>query len=726
MAYFYEDTKYDDNGIPTDGVWPSAYKNSGGHSFTGGGRSLEVENAQSDGGGSSYSQSSYPSGYSQPETSQQANENAFSNNYMVGDGGYIVDYNASAAKQNASPAKAANAAYNDIAGGNENAVVGDNGYIIDHNSQYNPFQVDKTLRDVAAYWTPDEEVTKKYNQIIDWGASKEENDLRTLDRGIVGDGGFVIDPHSGMPSTDVAQDYETYGGNLIDHGSGALTEGQARSAWMDKERALWYLDNGFVPEENAEAYKEWIRGAGNNALDKAYAEENFGFERYAPDVGGIAANTFNSFNTRVMSDAASGLANVRSNLVEWDAKKDDGTIVKMNTEYENELLDLLKKKQQDNGYVMQDGNFIDVNTIEKSMVGLSQDGDSIWVNLDDGQQLFLCEDTNENIQRIQAIDPNYVLDEFWEYTGGDDTITDKNGLTWTYDELIRNTNNPQIIAYLTGQGSTHNTDQQGENVDYGFAGFNRPSSHASNGEDMVGTFFENPIGTAIDWTASSLPYFSPFTAIPMTASQVASIAQGVNTMQGGGNGYFPVVQNTAVGAPMQALAGVGEMALGGAATGRAGAEGRGLFETLADQSALGRRWNASMNPLVKIAREAGYEGLEEATTDPLYEIAANADYAYVPTVQKENKETGEMEEVYDESKHNIGDQLRAGLSNIPGNLLAGAVIGGPMAGIKEARHPVQSVSAWQEYKAKNAEEKNIRENGFDVDALNEEIERWGH
>lgn len=590
-----------------------------------------------------------------------------------------------------------------------NTWIGDGGFLIDAGQEQTTMNVAPAAQQAIAatkdYFTQyDQGTNQKYAELMDQEAEqKYQEGLKTGDW--VGDNGYQFNVQ-GLPTAETNQQVETSGEEVIDNFKGLDENGRrigftsldAKSSYMDPAAFQWYIDNGFV--DDVEGAQKWLAdNEGAKVIAKSDMQEQFGFKPFEENFGDRFLNTLNAGNNK-LQNAMAQIADARSNQG-YTAVKDDGTRVDVNDDYIKDLISRLEDRNQNGAYyILQTGEQIPISYLtENPIVDTWRKDGGYYFATSDGNEYYMG--TSPDIQ-----------------TRYDDTVEDMYGNKWTNDEIIKNFTDNRILDRVIDYSDVPLEQQAdyleeikknrgGKNADYGFMNWNKPKSAMGEdiGENLVNG---NLIPQLADLVTGSAPYFSPISALPVGLGTAFSAAQGVDTM-GKGFGNFDTVDNTAVAAPLQSLATIGEMALGGGMAGRmgAGAE-RGVFETIGDTLAPQLAEKVSHNAAGRIARDAVDEGLEEIATSPLYEAAASGlGGAYAnDAVNERGFKTGEKEATAG------GQRFQNWLSSTGNDFLGGALIGGPMAAVGETGNRLFSGSnkqADKEWKAAKAEGLDVPE-----------------
>lgn len=572
---------------------------------------------------------------------------------------------------------------------------------------------------VDYFGTVNNDVKNKYEQ----GFTSEDQLQQALKSGpFVGDGGFVFneDGSAGDSRQLGPQTIRDFNGDGVVSGDEAIDNfrsGQngerewnsmdARAQYMTPEVARWYANNGYVSEDKLADYNAWVDEAEKNqvaALPKSLASGQYGFNQYDRNAGDKLWNDINGANN-AMQSALGDLGAARSNNAVYQATHKDGSTSDVSKDIREELYNQLEARTANPVYELPSGERMNLEDINASEV------------TNQGTHVFFGDTYAGELDEVLTPDYSGLLDTALKQVKT--PITTSDGAVWTDEDIINNVPEDRILQWLidpnTEQSKVADAVKQlrqnaGKSANYGFMGWNKPSEQSDGMLEELAK--GNILPQMADLAASSAAYFSPLTMIPVGAGQVLSAAQGVNT-QGRNQSNFGTVENPAVAAPFQALATVGESVLGGRAAGRLGSETRGLYETLGDKLAsaglIPQAAMKSQNPLARMAREGTFEGLEEVTTSPLYEIAENAQNAYANNLINDyGYETNEKD-----ANTSWQDRLGNAMAQAPGDFVGGALLGGPLEGGSMALKFKDTNRRWNDYKLS-------KQLGFDVP----EIQDW--
>lgn len=592
----------------------------------------------------------------------------------------------------------------------------------------NPEQYKKLGDNLVDYFGSVNQDTKnKYEQ----GFTGEATLQQALNSGpYVGDGGFVFngDGSAGDATQATAQTIRDFNGDGVVNGSEAIdnlrwigdnsdngrdwNSMDARAQYMTPEVARWYADNGYVDPAKLDAYNAWVDQAVKDkteALPKSLAEGEYGFKQYNRNAGDKVWNDINGANN-AMQSALGDLATARSDNAVYKATHEDGTESDVSKEIRNELYDQLEARTKNPMYELPSGERMSLEDINKSEV------------TNQGTHVFFGDVYAGELDEVLTPDYTALLDTALKSANA--PIVTSDNAVWTDKDIIDNVPEDRILQWLIDPNTQRAQvadavnelkKNAGSKANYGLFGWNKPAEQSGDILSELGK--GNILPQMADIAASSAAYFNPFTMIPVGAGQVLGMAQGVNT-QGRNQSKFGTVENPGIAAPMQALATVGESVLGGRAVGRAGLKNsdeavRGVYETLGDwlakRGVIPEAAMKSQNPLARMAREGTFEGLEEVTTSPLYEIAENAQNAYANNeLDQYGYETNEKD-----ANTSFWDRMQNAAAQAPQDFVGGALLGGPMEGGSMLRNRKDTGRRWNDYKLS-------KQLGFDVP----EIEDW--
>ena len=625
-----------------------------------------------------------------------------SNLTMVGDGGYLVDYGVP--ETQAKPSEAYIPNYWEEEEEDEGFVndLGQLQYLGGPQAgagtpDFSPFVDYATKFDTAT--------NKKYEDLFDQEAQRKL-DTNYMNSQYAGDGGYIIDPLTGMAPASIEMGADSYNGkDLIDdlktdtEGNRiGFTSADAHSSYMTPEAAQWYIDQGFF--DDAKGAAQWLKeNPAAGAVSKAMMEDEFGFHPYETNLGDRLKGDLNRENEYI-AQAANNLANLRADNTKFTANLESGKQIQVDKDLRTEMANLLEQRNASRGYMLPDGQFLPETQIQATIAETGQQP----FYMHRGNDWYLMFDNERGYYLGEGKQPPELQETGYE------NIKTSDGTEWTDDDIKNNFKDLGILKWFidpntkdkdVAEATKNLQDEAGSKADFGWFNWNMPKEYMS--EHMLDDP-QNLVPRIADMALSSAPYFSPYTAVPLGLSQMAGDLQGVQ-MMGHGNKDFGTVENSAVAVPMQGLATLGEMALGGGMAGRIGAgEGRGLYETLGDAAwkGLGK---TSPNPLERNAltrtlRQGIDEGLEEVTTSPLYEAAENGFtnmYAN-DAVDKYGWNTGEKD--YTTSQ----GHFRNWLETIPDDFFGGFLLGGPMGGLQEMspRHRHEANARYQKNKAMDA------------------------
>ena len=439
--------------------------------------------------------------------------------------------------------------------------------------------------------------------------------------------------------------------------------------YTDVYTARWYAEQPeFVDPSQRQAMHDYLNqieansGSDATPVSKAELARLFGFMRNTDNPMTVLSNTI-SDAADTTTNIAGQIAQARQNSIEYTGTDTQGRKFNMDSKSDGEIIDNMRLNVID-----KNGNVIDT-TQPMSLNGTTL----MWgdVPLGDYRELL-------NVPGYNDMSPEEQNKAIRNVFGVRTSVTSElQGQVLTEEDIKSLTRDPNVLMQLPSVqqqfGMTYqdysamddaskeeffnelvNDKAYGNGLDYGLFRWNTPQTHREQG--IVGNLANGNFANQFaDLLLGSAPYFSPYTLVPMGASQVWQTANGVASM-GRDNQNLGTVANTAIGAPAQGLATVGESMLGGMAAGRMGMSSDlpGVFESIGKKVAP--KFANSTNPIVSIGREGLYEGLEEVATNPLYNIA---EQGYT---------------TFDDEAGDFWD-----------NLAGGALIGAPMEAINQVK-----------------------------------------
>ena len=545
----------------------------------------------------------------------------------------------------------------------DSMILGDGGYVSNPYSQ-------ETIGQAPNFQIIQQEIEDEnkrqegINEMYDyWGAPNPTGDNSPF----VGDGGYLYDVYGNPGDASKAQrGADEYTGaaaldsiHRLDTGEWSgqkRTLEEMQRPYTDIYTARWYAEQPeFVDPSRKQAMHDYLdqieKNTGSDAtpVSKSELSRLFGFNRYE-DGGAVSAANRLSDLADWTTNMAGEIAGLRGNNVNYVGTDSQGRRFDLNAQSDQEMKENLEAKLVD-----ANGNELDM----EATIAAGPDGYLYWGDVPLGPASMLQGMPNitiEGLMNVYGVRPSISTTLNGQVLNEEDikmltkdpilllsmpSIQDEMGLD--PDELEKYVDNDNLLNQLQAN--------YGTGLDYGFLNWNIPQAHRSKNitDNLVNGNVANQFA---DLLLTSAPYFMPQTLVPMGASQVWQQANGVNSM-GRDNQMLGTNANAAIAAPAQGLATVGESVLGGMA-GR-GSKGTGFNEWAAEKLGLGAL-NKSTNPLVNIAREGLYEGLEEVETNPLYNLAEYGDF---------------------DAKRELDDFWN--------NLAGGALVGAPMAAANEVK-----------------------------------------